>query len=228
MRLNHRDFPGRRSALRSIEIQGDSLLWTYQTGLFTHNASVPISSLVYIRLDNNELIWKYRIFANDGSGREDVLTETLSAAAQTQSENDSLARIYWSLLETVNPSDSPGRRNEDHQSKQWTSTQQEHGHKEDFNKNESKRKAYADARRDSNSGSSSNSSGGQTASQSSASTSPSSRNEIRIALRLLGSGLSNDKKRKLKSTLRLVHHPDYGGDQDFFIELESALVELEW
>jgi hypothetical protein len=229
MILNHRDFPGKRSALKSIEIQGDSLLWSYQSGFFTQNASVPISSLVSIRLENNELIWTYRLFANDGSGKVDDIAEILSAIGQTQSDNDCLVSIYWNLLEFVNPREFTERRTAEHDSRRRSSRKHNSKTSEDFGGDDSAYSANNQQRRDpSNAGSSSESSRGQSASQSSSSGPPGTRDDLKRALSLIGGSLAKEKKRKLKSTLRLVHHPDHGGNHEFFIQLESVLVELEW
>jgi hypothetical protein len=229
MILNHRDFPGKRSGLKSIEIQGDSLLWSYQSGFFAQNASVPISSLVSIRLENNELIWTYRIFLNDRSGKIDDIVETLSAVGQTQSDNDCLASIFWHLLEFVNPREFTERRTAERDSGRRTSRKHNSNTSKDFGEDDSANNANSQQQRDpSDTGSSSESSRGKSASQSSSSGPPSSRSDLKRALSLIGGSLAKEKKRKLKSTLRLVHHPDHGGNQEFFIQLESVLVELEW
>jgi hypothetical protein len=230
MRLDHRDFPGKRSPLKSIEVKGDSLLWTYQSGFFAQNASVPISSLVSIHYEKNELIWTYRIFASDGSGRVDDVAETLSAEGQTQSEKDYLSRLYWDLLKTFNPQDYSSRRNAESNSSQETSgsdpgRRQNHNAAQDSTNN-ANRHARQDAS-DSRSYSSSRQQG-QSASQSSTYARTSTTTDLKNALRLLGGSLSIEKKRKFKSTLRLIHHPDHGGDQEFFIELESVFTDLDW
>jgi len=229
MILNHRDFPGKRSALKSIEVQGDSLLWSYQTGFFAQNASVPVSSLVSIRLENNELIWTYRVFANNGSGQVDDLTETLSAAGNSQSDNDCLISTYWKLLEIVNPREFTERRTTERDSRRRTSGKQNSQTAEDFEGDKSASDTSNQQRRTpGNADSSTESSKRHSGSQSTSSRSTDVRDDLKRALSLIGGSLPKEKKRKLKSTLRLVHHPDQGGSQDFFIQLESVLGELEW
>lgn len=229
MRLNHKDFPGRQSALKSIEVQGDSLLWSYQSGFFAQNASVPISSLVSVRLDSKELIWTYRIFANDGSGRVDDLSETLSAAGQTTAETDHLAGIYWKLLELVNPLEFQERRSAERNSRKQKSESHDGKGSERSQRRNSAKDANDKGRSDrSNASSSSRSSGENSSSQSSSKVSPDPSGDLRSALILIGGSLASEKKRKLKSALRLVHHPDHGGDQEFFVQLELVLAELDW
>jgi len=230
MRLVHKDFPGKKSPLKSIEIKGDSLLWTYQSGFFSQNASVPISSLVDIKYENNELIWAYRIFTNDASGRVDDVAETLSAEGQTKSENDFLARLYWELLKTLNPHEYSSRRNAEQNTNKrnsgnGTGKREEKNERKDHTKNEhtNTKKDHSDKTWSANS-----SQQGKSESQSTSNASDSTKTEIKRALYILGGSLSKEKRRKFKSTLRLIHHPDHGGDQEFFIELESALVDLEW
>ena len=224
MKLNHRDFPGKRSNLRSIKVEGDSLLWIYHSGFFDQHASIPLSSLVSVRLDGGELFWTYRIFANDGSGGVDDLRETLSAQGFTQSDNDHLIQIYWKLLQTVHPREYAERR-----SSQGDPRQQSSSKRDRYTTNDSARSSNSkdqDSRRDP--GSASNHSGNDSYSNSTSRASPENRDDLKRAIIILGASLSVDKRRKLKSSLRLLYHPDHGGSQDFFITLESVFAELEW
>jgi hypothetical protein len=222
LELNHRDFPGKRSTLKSIVIEGDSLLWVYQSGFFTQHASVPLSSLISLRLDGGELFWTYRIFPTERSGAVDDLTETLSILGRTQSENDQLIQIYWKLLQTVHPREYAERRSSHEDPKQQSSSNRER-----YSSNDSARSSDSKdqgSRREP--GSASNHSGDD--SKSTSRTSPGNRDELKKAIIILGASLSAEKRRKLKSSLRLLYHPDHGGNQDFFIKLESVFVELEW
>lgn len=229
MRLNHKDFPGKQSALKSIEVQGDSLLWSYTSGFFVQNASVPISSLVSVNLDGKELVWSYRIFANDGSGKVDDLSETLSAVGQTISETDCLVGIYWKLLEVVNPREFQERRSAERNSRRQNSENHDGNHAESSQRHNSARDVHNQRRRHSSSaGSSSRSSEDNYASQSASRVPRDPSIDLKRALLLIGGSLGREKKRKPKSTLRLVHHPDHGGDQDFFVKLEIVLAELDW
>lgn len=224
MELNHRDFPGKRSNLQSIKVEGDSLLWIYQSGFFAQNASIPLSSLVSVRLDCGELFWTYNIFASDGSGGVDNLRETLSAQGLTQSENDQLTQVYWKLLQTVHPREYAERRSSHEDPRQHSSgTRERHSSSDSARSSNSKDQG---SRR--KSGSASNHSGGDSSSNSTPRTSPESRDDLKKAVTILGASLSAEKRRKLKSSLRLLYHPDHGGSQDFFIKLESVFVELEW
>jgi hypothetical protein len=229
VRLNHKDFPGKQSALKSIEILGDSLVWSYQSGFFTQNASVPISSLVSTYLKSNEIIWTYRIFANDGSGNVDDLSETLSAEGQTKLETDHLVSIYWQLLEFVNPFEFKERSSAESESKKWKSEKRENRSSEDSQRDHYAKDANNQGRQGrSNTGYSSKSSKDDFSSGSSSKVAPDAKSDLKQALSLIGGSLAKDKKRKLKSTLRIIHHPDHGGEQEFFIQLESALIELDW
>jgi len=231
MRIAHRDFQGKKSQLKSIEVRGDSLLWTYQAGFFSQNASVPISSLTSVSWENSELVWNYRIFANDGSGTVDNISETLSAEGQTPSEKEYLYRLYWVLLETVHPHEFSKRRGSGRNASQEGSS----GDDGSRQKHDEQQASASNANRstgqeDRNSGSSSTSSEQRRSSkQSTTSSSPRANAEsIKNALCLLGGNLSIEKRRKLKSTLRIIHHPDHGGNQEFFIALQAALIELNW
>jgi hypothetical protein len=222
--LFHRDFLGRRSTLKSIAIEGDSLLWVYQSGFFTQHASVPLSSLISLRLEGGELFWTYRIFPTERTGSVDDLVETLSALGRTQSENDHLIQIYWKLLQTVHPREYAERR-----SSQGDPRQQSSSKRDRYTTNDSARSSNSkdqDSRRDP--GSASNHSGNDSYSNSTSRASPENRDDLKRAIIILGASLSVDKRRKLKSSLRLLYHPDHGGSQDFFITLESVFAELEW
>jgi hypothetical protein len=222
LELNHRDFPGKRSILKSIGIEGDSLLCVYQSGFFTQHASVPLSSLISLRLDGCELFWTYRIFPTERSGSVDDLTETLSVLGRTQSDNDCLIQIYWKLLQTVHPREYAKRRSSHGDSKQQSSSKSER-----YSRNDSARNSDSKdqgSRREP--GSTSNHSGDH--SNSTPPTSFGNVDDMKKAIIILGASLSAEKRRKLKSSLRLLYHPDHGGNQDFFIKLESIFVELEW
>jgi hypothetical protein len=222
VKLNHRDFPGKRSNLRSIKVEGDSLLWIYQSGFFDQNASIPLSSLVSVRLDGGELFWTYRIFANDGSGGVDDLRETLSAEGLTQSENDQLIQIYWKLLQTVHPREYADYRSSHEDPKQQSSSKRER-----YSSNDSARSSDStDQGSRRKPGSASNRSGDD--SNSTPRMPPGNRDELKNAIIILGASLSAEKRRKLKSSFRFLYHPDHGGNQDFFIILESVFVELKW
>ena len=230
MRLVHKNFPGKTSLLKSIEVKGDSLLWTYQSGFFSQHACVPISSLVSVQFDRCELTWHYRIFANDGSGRVDDVSETLSAQGYSPSEIESLRRLYWILLENVHPHEftrhnGSARTSSQQSSSGNSSNQSGRGRQQKSANNTNRNDGKGQGDSNSASGSSNNN---HSSSQSSAESHSNVKTDIKNALLLLGGSLNEEKKRKLKSTLRLVHHPDHGSDQDFFIALQAVLIDMDW
>jgi hypothetical protein len=231
MRIAHRDFQGKKSQLKSIEVRGDSLLWTYQSGFCTQNASVPISSLTSVSWRNSELFWNYRIFANNGSGAVDDISETLSAEGQNPSEKEYLYRLYWVLLETVHPHEYSKHRGSEHNASEEGSSEDERKRQKHDEQQASASNANRSTRRERSNNSSSSTSSKQQRSSTQSTASSSSRANaegIKNALCLIGGNLSIEKRRKLKSTLRMIHHPDHGGNQEFFIALQAALIELDW
>lgn len=52
---------------------------------------------------------------------------------------------------------------------------------------------------------------------------------LKIVKNLIKSqNLDADRKKKLKMTLRLIHHPDQGGSNEYYLAIEEAFEKLNY
>ena len=229
MKLVHKNFPGKVSGLISIQIKGDSLVWSYRSGFFVHDACVPINSLVSVEYNNSEFIWQYKTFVADEKGEIQDITESLSAVDLNTNENVLINKIFWQLLESVNPMEFRNRTNDagdkkNYQDRRDKEASKRKNKKEKSDNQRNRRQTYYE----SNSRSEENPRSEESDNNATVDYRTTKDSEIRDSLIVLGSSLNPEQRKKLKSTLRLIHHPDHGGNKDFFIALERSMVNLEW
>jgi hypothetical protein len=226
MRLIFQDYAAKSCSLNTIYIQDDFLAWKYKTAFFLQDCSIPISSIASVSLADGQLTWQYSMPIHEKST---FLSETLSARSQTLSEQKFLAGLYQDLLAKLVQRENASRGgSRDHASSDSSRQKQQHRGGNSDQQRSSRSQDQTSEQSADTGRSSQRSRESKAGSRQSCQRSSEFSHDIRGALLTLGSSLSGDQKRRLKATLRMVHHPDHGGSKDYFIALEIALRELQW
>ena len=201
--------------LISFSVEGDLLKWKYRSSFWaiTQEAFIKISSIDNLNLDNERLSWSYTDFVDNTSKNQ---IESLSSRYELKAENEQEIKtllIYFKQLTKCGVN-----RNNSRQSKK--SKEENQSKKDEKNtKNKTGQEANNSAKYKSSS----------KAKDSKVNTNNiSGKENIYRAIKLLSQNLDADRKKKLKRTLRLIHHPDQGGSNEYYLAIEEAFEKLNY
>ena len=204
MRLRDADAPAFSTALTSIGLEADLLWWRYREGLFTRDGSVRIDDIVALDLEGEALCWTHLTPAADRASAG-AITQSWIAEGATPAESARLLLLFRRLQRAVTarrPSPPP--------------PPPASAAPEDPAAAPAGTAASADPAADPPT----------PATDDDLQASAALVADLCGALQLLSRGRSAEQCRRLKAVLRLLHHPDYDGEREFFLALEQAFRQL--
>jgi len=207
MRLRNADRPGSSSPLTSIGLQGEVLWWRYREGLFTRDGHARTDQIVAVDFDRQALAWTQVTFGAGRTPGKARVAESWVVEATTALDRARLRELYGQLqaaVEAGRPSWHPP----------GTATAGAAAWAEGFAEPEPESAEAPEPDVDPVEEAGDPALAEQV-------------EQICGAIQVLSQGRSDEQRRRLKAVLRLMHHPDYDGERDFFLALELAFKRLE-